>query len=183
MKDPKVSTVMTKEEISKAVRRISHEILERNPSKENIAVIGIKNRGMYLAERITRELEKLTGKPVETGALDITLYRDDLSGSLTQPVVESTDITFDMSGRIVILVDDVLYTGRTVRCALEESIDFGRLKMIQLAVLVDRGHREFPIRPDYVGKNVPTAENDTIEVHLSEADDGESVTLVSARQS
>jgi len=164
------SKILDKEAIKKSIKRIAHEILEKNADKNLLAIIGIKHRGAFLAERITKEVEEIAKIKVPVGALDITLYRDDLTEVSLQPVVHSTEIDFDIEGKIVVLVDDVLFTGRTVRCALDELIDFGRPKRIQLAVLIDRGHREFPIRPDYIGKNVPTALDEIVELKLEESE-------------
>lgn len=160
---------MNEKEIERAVRRMSCEILERG-GKDNLAVIGIYNRGAYLAHRIVREIKQKESRDVEIGFLDITLYRDDLSDISPQPIVKKTDINFDVSGKRIILVDDVLFTGRTVRAALDAIIDFGRPEKIELAVLIDRGHRELPIRPDYVGKNIPTSLSERVEVKLKEVD-------------
>jgi pyrimidine operon attenuation protein / uracil phosphoribosyltransferase len=165
--------------IARTLLRISHEILEKNLGVRDLAVIGIKNRGAFLAERIARNMGKIEGEEVPVGAVDITLYRDDLTEIAEQPVVHSTDIEFDITGKKIILVDDVLFSGRTVRCALDELIDFGRPANIQLAVLIDRGHRELPIRPDFVGKNVPTAVEENIEVRLLEVDGKEEVVVLS----
>ncbi len=178
MKTAKESKVMDKEAIKRVTRRIAHEIVEKNQGVENLAVIGIKSRGAFLAERIAADLERIEGKKVPVGAVDITLYRDDLTEVAEQPVVHSTEIEFDITGVKIVLVDDVLFTGRTVRCALDELIDFGRPANIQLAVLVDRGHRELPIRPDYVGKNLPTGRKESIEVRLEESDGKEEVVLI-----
>jgi len=173
----KKAQIMDKENLAKAVKRIAHEICEKNKDIESLAIVGIKYRGMYLAERIADEIKAIKNTTLPVGALDITLYRDDLTQVAEQPVVHRTDIDFDIEGKIIILVDDVLFTGRTVRCALDELIDFGRPKMIQLAVLIDRGHREFPIRPDYIGKNVPTSIKEVVEVRLTESDGDEEVIL------
>jgi len=169
---------MNKKEIERAVRRISCEILEKGVAqsggiknhKDNLAVIGIYNRGAYLARRIVKEIKQRIHRDVEIGFLDITLYRDDLSDISPQPIVKKTEINFDVRGKRIILVDDVLFTGRTVRAALDAIIDFGRPEKIELAVLIDRGHRELPIRPDYVGKNIPTSLSETVEVKLKEVD-------------
>lgn len=171
------SKVMDKEGIDKALERISHEIVERFEVADDIAVIGIKNRGSYLAERLVLKIERLIDKKLLVGALDITLYRDDLTQVAAQPVVHATEIDFTIEGKKIILVDDVLFTGRTIRCALDALIDFGRPKRIQLAVLVDRGHRELPIKADYVGKNVPTSASELVEVRLTEADGKDEVVL------
>lgn len=162
--------ILDKETIDKTLERIAHEILEKLKSVDDIAIVGIKNRGAHLGERLAARIEKLTGKKPDVGALDITLYRDDLTQVSEQPVVHATEIEFDIDGRTIILVDDVLFTGRTIRCALDALIDLGRPGQIQLAVLIDRGHRELPIRADYVGKNVPTSLKEVVEVKLSEVD-------------
>ncbi len=171
------SKVMDKEGIDKALERISHEIVEHFEGADDIAVIGIKNRGSYLAERLALKIERIINKKLPVGALDITLYRDDLTQVAAQPIVHATEINFTIEGRKIILVDDVLFTGRTIRCALDALIDFGRPKRIQLAVLVDRGHRELPIKADYVGKNVPTSSSELVEVRLIEADGKDEVVL------
>jgi pyrimidine operon attenuation protein/uracil phosphoribosyltransferase len=162
--------ILDKEAIDRALERMAHEIIEKTKTIEDIAIIGIKTRGAYLAGRLAAKIEKLSGSKIPVGALDITLYRDDLTEASSQPVVHATEIDFDIEGKKIILVDDVLYTGRTIRCALDALIDFGRPGQIQLAVLIDRGHRELPIRADYVGKNVPTSPRETVEVRLSESD-------------
>lgn len=162
--------IMDKEAINKALARIAHEILEKNQETKSLAIIGIRNRGEFLAKRIVDHIKKIENIEVPVGTLDITLYRDDLTQVAEQPVVKETVIDFDINEKRIILVDDVLFTGRTIRCAFSELIDFGRPKNIQLAVLVDRGHRELPIRADYVGKNVPTSLNEVIEVKLEEPD-------------
>jgi pyrimidine operon attenuation protein/uracil phosphoribosyltransferase len=164
--------------IERSLQRISHEIIEKNHGLSRVVVIGIRSRGAFLAERIAANMGGIENVEVPVGALDITMYRDDLTEIAEQPVVHSTDISFDITGRKVILVDDVLFTGRTVRCALDELIDFGRPSNIQLAVLVDRGHRELPIRPDFVGKNVPTKREESVEVRLKESDDAEEAVLL-----
>ncbi len=169
--------ILDKEAIERALERMAHEIIEKVKSAEDIAIIGIKNRGAYLAGRLAGKIEKISGSKVPVGALDITLYRDDLTEASAQPVVHATEIDFDIEGKKIILVDDVLYTGRTIRCALDALADFGRPGQIQLAVLIDRGHRELPIRADYVGKNVPTSLKETVEVRLSETDGKDEVVL------
>ncbi|MCK5451331.1 MAG: bifunctional pyr operon transcriptional regulator/uracil phosphoribosyltransferase PyrR [Candidatus Omnitrophica bacterium] len=171
------SKILDTEGIKRTIRRISHEIIEKNQGTEFLAIVGIKTRGVYIAERIARNIEEIEGKKVPVGALDITLYRDDLSEVASQPVVHSTEIEFDINKKKIVLVDDVLFSGRTVRCALDELIDFGRPESIQLAVLVDRGHRELPIRPDFVGKNIPTNKKDRVEVRLQETDETEEVVV------
>ena len=162
--------VMDKENIRRAILRISHEILEKNKGTDDLCIIGIRNRGAVLAERIKESIKSIENVEVPVGILDITLYRDDLTLVATQPVVHETMINFDISDKQIVLVDDVLYTGRTIRAALDAIIDFGRPASIQLAVLVDRGHRELPIRADYVGKNIPTSLSQTVEVVLEESD-------------
>ena len=173
------SKLMNEQMIKRTLMRISHEILERNKGTNEIAVVGIRNRGANLASRIVKMIKEIDGNEIPLGILDITLYRDDLTMIDTCPVVHSTKINFDINDKIVVLVDDVLFTGRTIRCALDELIDLGRPKNIQLAVLVDRGHRELPIRADYVGKNVPTTLDESVEVRLKEVDAKEEVVLFS----
>ena len=175
------ANILTKEEIERAIKRISHEILEKNKDSKNLAIIGIRTRGYILAERIADAIEAIDGEKLPVGALDITLYRDDLSVISEQPVVHRTEIDFDIEGKIIILVDDVLYTGRTIRCALDALIDFGRPKIIQLAILIDRGHRELPIRADYVGKNVPTSQKELVQLRLEETD-GEDIVFIEEAQ-
>jgi len=169
--------IMDEKAIGRAITRISHEIIERNKGIENVVLIGIKTRGVPVASRIADKIENIEGQRIEIGEMDITLYRDDLSKKQIDPVVNSTKIDFDITDKTVVLVDDVLYTGRTVRSALNALMDVGRPKAIQLAVLVDRGHRELPIRADYVGKNVPTSKTEIISVKLNECDAEDSVTI------
>lgn len=169
--------ILDKDSIAKTLERLAHEIIEKNKPIEEIVIVGIKNRGAYLGERLAGKIEKISGKRPPVGALDITLYRDDLTQVSEQPVVHATEIDFGIDGKNIILVDDVLYTGRTIRCALDALIDFGRPSKIQLAVLVDRGHRELPIRADYVGKNVPTNSKEVVEVRLDEADGKDEVVI------
>ncbi|MGI6036011.1 MAG: bifunctional pyr operon transcriptional regulator/uracil phosphoribosyltransferase PyrR [Limnochordia bacterium] len=169
--------IMDEEGIRRCLRRIAHEILERNRGVENLGLVGIRTRGVPLAERLARNIEEIEGKPVLAGTLDITLYRDDLTMVAPQPLVRKTEIPFDVTDRRLVLVDDVLYTGRTVRAALDALMDLGRPQSIQLAVLVDRGHRELPIRADYVGKNVPTSHREDVQVFLLEVD-GEDKVLI-----
>lgn len=175
------SKVMDKAAIDKALERMAHEIVERFEADDNIAIIGIKNRGAYLGVRLASKIERITKKKLPVGALDITLYRDDLTQVAAQPIVHATEIDFAIEDKKIILVDDVLFTGRTIRCALDALIDFGRPGRIQLAVLVDRGHRELPIKADYVGKNVPTSPNELVEVRLTEADGKDEVVLCEKR--
>ena len=169
--------LMDEKAIGRAITRISHEIIERNKGIEDVVLVGIKTRGVPIADRISKKIEQIEGSKVYTGQIDITLYRDDLKTINTDPVVNGSNIDFNINDKIVILVDDVLYTGRTVRSALDAVVDIGRPKAIQLAVLVDRGHRELPIRADYVGKNVPTSKDEIISVKLSEIDEEDSVTI------
>ena len=169
---------MDQDTLNRSLMRVAHEIVEKNKSTSNFCLIGIRNRGVYLAQRLAQCMKKIEAEPVAVGTLDITLYRDDLTMITSGPVVRKTEIDFDINGKIVILVDDVLYTGRTIRAALDALVDFGRPKAIQLAVLIDRGHRELPIRADYVGKNIPTAKNETVEVRLEEADGKDEVVIV-----
>ncbi len=174
------ATIMDADQIRRAVKRISHEIVERNHGVNNLVVVGIRRRGVHIAARIADYIGKIEGASVPVGALDITLYRDDFQVTKniqTRPVVGTTDIKEDITDKVIILVDDVLFTGRTVRAALDELIDFGRPRLIQLAVLVDRGHREFPIKADYVGRNLPTSENELVEVRLTELDGRDEVLL------
>jgi pyrimidine operon attenuation protein/uracil phosphoribosyltransferase len=171
------AVLLDKDAIRRAIKRIAHEIVERNGGAENLVVVGIRRRGVPLAKRIAEIIAQMEESNVPVGALDITLYRDDFQNVLKHPQVGKTEIKEDITGKIVILVDDVLFTGRTIRAALDELIDFGRPKKIQLAVLVDRGHRELPIKADYVGKNVPTSENEMVEVHLEEIDGDDEVLL------
>lgn len=166
----KKSCVMDAEQIEKAVARMAHEIIEKNKEIQKLSIIGIRTRGAFLAERLSAQIRQIAHKDVEVGILDITLYRDDLTAVAEQPVVHKTEIPFDIQDRIIILIDDVLYTGRTIRCALDALIDFGRAMSIQLAVLIDRGHRELPIRADYVGKNIPTSQKEVVYVRIKEAD-------------
>lgn len=165
-----ISKIMDKDAIQRAILRIAHEILEKNKGTENLALMGIRTRGAVLAERLREAINRIENQEIPVGILDITLYRDDLTLIDTQPVVHQTQIEFDITGKKIVLVDDVLFTGRTIRAALDALIDFGRPDSIQLAVLIDRGHRELPIRADYVGKNVPTALNQDVKVKLHETD-------------
>jgi len=162
--------IMDKESIRRALTRIAHEILEKNKGTKDLCLVGIRTRGATLAERVNACIKKIEGHPLPLGILDITLYRDDLTLIASQPVVHETLIDFDITGKKIILVDDVLFTGRTARAALDALIDLGRPSHIQLAVLIDRGHRELPIRADYVGKNIPTSLDQNIKVILKETD-------------
>lgn len=169
--------ILDEKKINRALTRIAHEILEQNPEAESLVVIGIITRGAYLAKRIAAIIENLEGVKIPVGLMDIGLYRDDVHSKLDQPVVERTEILFDLVDRNVILVDDVLYTGRTVRAALDQIVDFGRPRTIQLAVLIDRGHRELPIKADYVGVNIPTAREDQVILHVNEKEGSDEVLL------
>ena len=169
--------VMDKAQMQRALTRIAHEIIEANRGIEGVRLVGIRTRGVPLARRLAARIEEIEGKPCPVGVLDITLYRDDLSTVSHQPLVRRTEIPFAVDGCTVVLVDDVLFTGRTVRAALDALIDLGRPRRIQLAVLIDRGHRELPIRADFVGKNVPTSLDEVVAVLLEEAD-GEDRVLI-----
>lgn len=162
--------IMDEETVERVIARIVHEILEKTPGTESLVIVGIKSRGEILANRIAKKIQSIEGKKVPVGAVDITLYRDDWNSIGPKPIVHQTEMPFDVTNKIVVLVDDVLFTGRTVRAAIDEIIDFGRPKYIRLAVLVDRGHRELPIRADYVGKTIPTSKRELVSVHLKEKD-------------
>ena len=171
--------IMDADRMGRTLTRIAHEIVERNRGTERLALVGIRTRVDVLAKRLAKVLEQITGAPVRTGALDITLYRDDLMRHAVgpQPVVRRTEIPFSIDEQKILLIDDVLYTGRTIRAALDALIDFGRPKEIQLVVLVDRGHRELPIKADYVGKNVPTSLKESVQVRLVETDGADEVSV------
>jgi pyrimidine operon attenuation protein/uracil phosphoribosyltransferase len=171
--------IMDADRIGRTLTRIAHEIVERNKGVEDLALVGVRTRGVHIARRLARALRDITGKDIPTGALDITLYRDDLMRQAVgpQPLVRRTEIPFSIDDRKILLVDDVLYTGRTTRAALDALIDFGRPKAIQLIVLVDRGHRELPIKADYVGKNLPTGSDESVQVRLQESDGQDEVVL------
>ncbi|HBC92931.1 MAG TPA: bifunctional pyr operon transcriptional regulator/uracil phosphoribosyltransferase PyrR [Pelotomaculum sp.] len=170
--------ILDQEGIRRSLTRIAHEIIERNKGTGSLVLIGIRRRGVPLAERLAERIKDIEGSSVPVGTLDITLYRDDLTSMAYQPLVRSTEVPFSVSGKTVVLVDDVIYTGRTIRAALDAVIDLGRPRVIQLAVLVDRGHRELPIRPDYVGKNVPTSRKEEALVKLNEIDGEERVIIL-----
>jgi pyrimidine operon attenuation protein/uracil phosphoribosyltransferase len=176
--------VMDADRIGRTLIRIAHEIVERNKGVEDLALVGVRRRGVPIARRIGRALREITGDEVPTGALDITLYRDDLMRHAVgpQPLVRRTEIQFSIDNRKILLVDDVLYTGRTTRAALDALIDFGRPKAIQLIVLVDRGHRELPIKADYVGKSLPTAADESVQVRLEEIDGVDEVVLEPSKE-
>ena len=169
-------SLMSPDEIRRALSRMAHEIVERNAGVAGLVLVGIRTRGVPLARRIGRLIAEFEGDPVQTGELDVTFYRDDIATRVKMPS-GPTDLPFDVEGRTVVLVDDVLYTGRSVRAAMDALRDFGRPRAIQLAVLIDRGHRELPIRADYVGKNVPTARSEVVEVKVSEVDGRDEVIL------
>lgn len=169
--------ILDEEGIGRSLKRIAHEIVEKNKGVEGLVLVGIRRRGVPLAERLAAQIKGIEGTVIRVGKLDITLYRDDLTALGDQPIVRSTDIPFDIMNKKVVLVDDVLYTGRTVRAALDAIIDIGRPRNIQLAVLIDRGHRELPIRADYIGKNVPTSTKEVVHVNVKEIDGEDSVVI------
>ncbi len=177
MNQKQSAEVLDEQGIDRALMRIAHEIVERNKGAENLVLIGIRSRGVHLARRLASRLKEIEGVEVPVGALDITLYRDDIGEEGFHATLRRTDISFPVADKAVILVDDVLYTGRTIRAALDGIIDLGRPRMIQLAVLIDRGHRELPIRADYVGKNLPTARSEDVQVLLQEEDGKNSVAV------
>jgi pyrimidine operon attenuation protein / uracil phosphoribosyltransferase len=174
----KSKVIMDEKKIARALTRIAHEILEHNSGAETLAVIGILTRGAFLAKRIAAIIGKLEGVKVPVGFMDISLYRDDVHSKLDQPVIQQTDILFPVKDRDIVLIDDVLFTGRTVRAALNQINDFGRPRTIQLAVLVDRGHRELPIKADYVGVNIPTAKSDQVVLEVAEKEGQDRVSIV-----
>lgn len=169
--------ILDEKAMDRSLTRLAHEIIEKNKGIEDVVLLGIKSRGIPIAERIKEKICMIEGKNLEVGRLDITMYRDDLSLKSYQPDVKGVDVDFEIDGKIVILVDDVIYTGRTVRAAMDAIIDYGRPSSIQLAVLVDRGHRELPIRPDYVGKNVPTSSKEIVKVKVIEIDGSNEVSI------
>lgn len=172
------SKVLTSQDVERTITRLAHEILEQNKGAETIALVGIRTRGEFLAKRLAEKISQIEKKEVALGFLDITLYRDDLRQRSDQPILKGTEINFDVTGKNIILVDDVLFTGRTIRAALDCLIDLGRPSTIQLAVLVDRGHRELPIKADFVGKNIPTSTNEEIKVMMKEIDGEDAVVIV-----
>jgi pyrimidine operon attenuation protein / uracil phosphoribosyltransferase len=171
--------VLERDDLRRTLRRIAHEIAEKNPVPDSLAIVGIHTRGAFLARRLHALLGEMTASELPIGDLDISFYRDDVGakGPTSQPVVHASHVDFDLSDRTVVLVDDVLFTGRTVRAAIEALFDYGRPQRVQLAVLCDRGHRELPIRPDYVGKNLPTARGERVNVRLEELDEVDEVTI------
>ena len=176
------AVVMGENEIGRTLVRIAHEIVEKNKGVADLTLIGIRTRGVFLAKRLAQEIFKIEKKEIPVGTLDITLYRDDLSLVARQPLVLKTEIPFDVSRKKIVLVDDVLYTGRTIRAAMDAIVDLGRPQVIQLAVLIDRGHREFPIRADYTGKNIPTSKKEIVKVRLNELDGEDKVGIMNERR-
>jgi pyrimidine operon attenuation protein/uracil phosphoribosyltransferase len=176
------TVVLERDDLRRTLRRIAHEIAEKNPDPAALAIVGIHTRGALLARRLHASLAELTGTEVPIGDIDISFYRDDVGAKspAAQPVVHASHIDFDLAGRTVVLVDDVLFTGRTVRAAIDALFDYGRPQRVQLAVLCDRGHRELPIRPDYVGKNLPTGREQRVNVHLEELDGSDGVAIAEA---
>ena len=172
------TTVLTADEIRRSVRRIAHEIVERNHGVDGVVLVGLRTRGVPIAERLAAAIEEFEGQRVPIGSLDIGLYRDDISSMELRPRIQPTDVPVSIDGRTVVLVDDVLFTGRSIRAAMDALTDFGRPSQIQLAVLVDRGHRQLPIRADYAGKNIPTSLSEEVEVLLEEADGADEVRIV-----
>lgn len=174
----KKKKILSQDDIKRTLYRLTHQILEKISSSEELVLVGIQTRGVHLARRIQTIIKEIEGKDIPLGVLDITLYRDDLTAIGPTPIVKETSLAFDLSDKVVILIDDVLYTGRTVRAALNEIMDFGRPKRVEFLVLVDRGFRELPIRADYVGKNIPTSRQEVIEVKLKESDSIDEVAVV-----
>lgn len=176
---PEKALVLDEKAIQRALTRIAHEIIERNKGITDCILVGIKTRGIHLAERLSKKISQIEGEPIHVGELDITLYRDDLTVKTPdqEPEIKGSDISADINNKKVILVDDVLFTGRTVRAAMDALVDLGRPAQIQLAVLVDRGHRELPIRADFIGKNIPTSSQENIMVELTETDGHDQVTI------
>lgn len=173
----KKNVIMDADAMRRAIVRISHEIIERNKGVEDVVLVGIRTRGVPIAERLATAIKNIENVELPVGMLDITLYRDDLATLAYNPIVHGTEIDLDLNGKTIVLVDDVLYTGRTIRAALDAVIDMGRPKAIQLAVMIDRGHRELPIRADFAGKNVPTSHKESVEVHLEELDGVDEVVI------
>jgi pyrimidine operon attenuation protein / uracil phosphoribosyltransferase len=175
---PSGSAIMDTAAVERALRRIAHEVAEANPNLDAVILAGIPSRGTEIARRLAANIESTCGKSIETGVVDVAMHRDDVGIRAELPVVKASKLPHSLEGRTVIIVDDVLYTGRTVRAAMDAISSFGRPSRIQLAVLIDRGHRELPIRPDYVGKNLPTSPNDNVQVRLGETDENEGVWVV-----
>jgi pyrimidine operon attenuation protein/uracil phosphoribosyltransferase len=170
--------VLDADGLRRTVNRLSHEVVEKNKGVKDVVLVGIRTRGEFLAHRVAKKIAEIENMNVQVGILDITLYRDDLRGRLDQPELKSSEILFDIRGKVIVLIDDVLFTGRTIRSALNALMDLGRPSEIQLLVLVDRGHRELPIKADYVGKNVPTAREQKVQVAMTETDEEDAVYLV-----
>ena len=175
---PEKTIIMDTREMDRALSRIAHEIVERHHGTNNLALVGIRTRGVPLAEALQKKIKEFEGIEVPTGSVDITLYRDDLSRIAPNPLIQATELDFEIETKVVVLVDDVLFTGRTIRAALDAVIEYGRPRAIELAVLIDRGHREFPIRADFVGKNVPTSLSEVIKVQCQEGDGQDSVLMM-----
>jgi len=182
MPDKNVDIIMDEKKITRALTRIAHEILEQNSDSSSLVIIGIITRGAILAKRLAKIISDLEGFEIPVGLMDIGLYRDDIQSNLDQPIVQTTDILFSVVDKNVILVDDVLFTGRTIRAALNQIVDFGRPKTIQLAVLIDRGFREYPIKADYVGVNIPTSREDKVLLHVKEKEKSDKVSIVRAEK-
>lgn len=173
--------IFSAQDIKRIIYRLAHQILEKNPDPNQIVFLGIQTRGVHLAHRIKNAIKELENIDRPLGILDITLYRDDLTTIGPSPLVKETKIDFDINDKVVILIDDVLFTGRTIRAALDEIMDFGRPRCVELLVLIDRGHRELPIRADFVGKNIPTAEKEFVEVHIKEIDGSDEVVVLKSK--
>ena len=176
--NPKGKKILDQDGIHRAIIRIAHEILERNQGTQDLVLVGIRTRGVFLAERLQKQIFAIEQAHLPLGVLDITLYRDDLAESDSRPIVRETKIPCDITGKVVVLVDDVLYSGRTIRAALDALVDFGRARAIQLAVLIDRGHRELPIKADYIGKNIPTSREEEVALCLTEKDGVDEVLVI-----
>ena len=170
--------VLDADGLRRTVNRLSHEVVEKNKGVKDVVLVGIRTRGEFLAHRVAKKIAEIENMDVQVGILDITLYRDDLRGRLDQPELKSTEILFNIRGKVVVLIDDVLFTGRTIRSALNALMDLGRPSEIQLLVLIDRGHRELPIKADFVGKNVPTARRQKVQVAMTETDEEDAVYLI-----
>jgi pyrimidine operon attenuation protein/uracil phosphoribosyltransferase len=170
--------VLDADGLRRTVNRLSHEVVEKNKGVQDVVLVGIRTRGEFLAHRVAKIIAEIENTSIQVGVLDITLYRDDLRGRLDQPELKSSEILFDIRGKVIVLIDDVLFTGRTIRSALNALMDLGRPSVIQLLVLVDRGHRELPIKADFVGKNVPTARGQEVQVAMTETDEEDAVYLI-----
>jgi pyrimidine operon attenuation protein / uracil phosphoribosyltransferase len=173
--------LMNGDEMNRAITRIAHEILEKNKGTQDLALVGIRTRGVVLANRLRDKIKEIEKTTIDLGILDITLYRDDLATAKDTPVLQDTDIPFPIDGKKVVLCDDVLFTGRTIRAAIDALVDFGRPAQVQLAVLIDRGHRELPFRPDYVGKNIPTSKDMRVKVQMTEEDSADQVIVIDSK--